>query len=268
MKCSDIQYYLALYADQKAEGQGVRDHITSCPLCRQRRAGYREMQRALGRMRRPNISSALGETLKAAVRSEIRSQKGSLLPIAPYFREWLKMSVMPYGVATLASLAVAVTFLAVMFSGMLAPSNVQVARINAESSVLLANNSDQFRNRDPMAISAPDFARSRLGLGTESPSINPQGALVALTRSLVRGGMKDDEVVVVADVFGNGLAQIAEVIEPSHDRKAVGELEKALESDPAFSPFVPSNIEHRPESVRVILKFRSVDVSTRDHRRK
>jgi hypothetical protein len=75
--------------------------------------------------------------------------------------------------------------------------------------------------------------------------------------------MKDDEVVVVADVFGNGLAQIAEVVEPSRDRRAVAELQKALESDPSYAAFVPSEMENRPESVRVILKFQSVDVSTK-----
>jgi hypothetical protein len=85
---------------------------------------------------------------------------------------------------------------------------------------------------------------------------------VALTNSLVRGEMKDDEVVVVAEVFGNGLAKIDEVIEPSRDRRAVGELEKALESDPAFAPFVPADMDRRPESVRVVLKIQNVDVNT------
>ena len=125
---------------------------------------------------------------------------------------------------------------------------------------MLASNHNPFKNADD--ISTVDFVRSRLGFASESPSINPQGALIALTRSLVRGGMKDDEVVVVADVFGNGLAQIAEVVEPSRDRRAVGELEKALDSNRGNTPFVPSSMENRPDSVRVVLKFQSVDVST------
>ena len=52
------------------------------------------------------------------------------------------------------------------------------------------------------ALSPSSYARSRTDVSGESPSINPQGALVALTRSLVRGEMRDDEVVVVADVSG------------------------------------------------------------------
>lgn len=74
--------------------------------------------------------------------------------------------------------------------------------------------------------------------------------------------MKDDEVVVVADVFGNGLAQIAEVVEPSRNRQAVDALQKALDSDPAYAPFVSSNLDKRSENVRVVLKFQSVNVST------
>ena len=87
--------------------------------------------------------------------------------------------------------------------------------------------------------------------------------MVALTSSLVRGEMNDDEVVVVAEVFGNGLAKIDEVVEPSKNRRAVGELEKALKSDPDFAPFVPANLDQRPDSVRVVLKIQNVNVSTR-----
>jgi hypothetical protein len=75
--------------------------------------------------------------------------------------------------------------------------------------------------------------------------------------------MRDDEVVVVADVFGNGLAQIAEVVEPSHDQRAVEQLQQALQSDPAFAPFVPATLDQRSNSIRVILKIQNVNVSTR-----
>jgi hypothetical protein len=114
--------------------------------------------------------------------------------------------------------------------------------------------------RDPSQLA---YAGPRRDVSSESPSVNPQGALVALTNSLVRGEMNDDEVVVVAEVFGNGLAKIDEVVEPSRNRRAVGELEKALRSDPDFAPFVPANLDQRPDSVRVVLKIQSVNVNTR-----
>jgi hypothetical protein len=107
------------------------------------------------------------------------------------------------------------------------------------------------------------YADTRRGVAGESPSINPRGALVALTKSLVRGEMHDDEVTVVADVFSDGLAQIAEVVEPSRDRRAISELQKALESDPAFAPFVPANVDRRSDTpIRVVLKIQNVNVPT------
>jgi hypothetical protein len=107
------------------------------------------------------------------------------------------------------------------------------------------------------------YASTRKDISNESPSINPEGALVALTNSLAEGDLKEGEVVVVADVFGNGLAKIDEVVEPSRDRRAVVELDRALRSDPAYAPFVPADLDQRPDSVKVILKIQSVNVSTR-----
>jgi len=68
---------------------------------------------------------------------------------------------------------------------------------------------------------------------------------------------------VVAEVFGNGLARVDEVVEPSHDRRAVEQLQKALQSDPAYAPFVPAKLDRRSDSVRVVLRIQSVDVDTR-----
>ena len=83
-----------------------------------------------------------------------------------------------------------------------------------------------------------------------------------MTKSLIRGGMKDEEVVVVADVFGNGLARISEIVESPSDGRSLGELEKAFESSPNSTPFVPAVMENRPDNMRIVLKFQSVNVST------
>lgn len=270
MKCSDLQSNLSLYADGflgEGESLSIKGHLDVCPLCRQRNAEYNEIRAGLRQMCRPEISAVLRNTIKQAVIPEARAGKHSWLPLTSDIREYLQMRVMPYGVGVFASVLIGLTFLTMMFSGMFRTGNVTMSA-SRDSSIMLAGNSNPFRNLDSSEISPSDYARTRLGLGGESPSINPQGALIALTKSLVRGGMKDDEVVVVADVFGNGLAQIAEVVEPSRDRRAVGELQKALESDPAFAAFVPSTMENRPESVRVVLKIQSVNVSTGSKRNK
>lgn len=264
MKCSDLQFNLSLYADgflAEADNSSVAAHLVVCPVCRQSYAEFRDLRAALRRMRRPEIPAALRSSLKDTVRAEIRAGKVSWLPASSDAREWLQMRLMPYSVGVFASVLIGSAFLTMMFSGMLARSNAAMSARSGDS-VMLASNSNPFRGSGPFEISPSDYAQTRLGYGSESPSINPQGALIALTKSFVRGEMKDEEVVVVADVFGNGLAHIAEVVEPSRDRRAVAELQKALESDPAYAAFVPSNLENRPESVRVVLKFQSVDVRT------
>ena len=257
MKCSDLQINLNSYADgalAEAESLAVKAHLEMCPLCRQRYADYRELKNSLARFGRPEMPAVLKRSLKQAVLSETRAARRSWLPFDPDVRELLQTRVLPYGVGAVASVLICGTFLGLMFSGVF--KNTSLPAQN-ESPMMAANHNPFVKEGD---VSAADLVQARLGLAGESPSINPQGALVALTRSLVRPGMKNDEVVVVADVYSDGLAQIAEVVEPSRDRRAVGELEKALDSSPGNTPFVPASMESRPESVRVVLKFQSVDV--------
>ncbi|HKX82798.1 MAG TPA: hypothetical protein VJL58_01140, partial [Pyrinomonadaceae bacterium] len=177
-------------------------------------------------------------------------------------RRWVDVWLMPYAVGGFASLTIGVFLLwAVIFT----TQEIQTARMSAidssnETPVYLASAA---RGLGGLDISPGDYASSRMGFTSESPSLNPQGALVALTRSLVRGEMRDDEVTVVADVFGNGLATISEVVEPSRDANAVQELQRALQTDPSYAPFVPAKIDHRSETVRVVLKIQNVNVAVR-----
>jgi hypothetical protein len=264
MKCSDIQLDLPLYCDNlldESSDIAVRSHFEACPMCRQRAADYLEIRESLRRLATPAEPSLLQNRIKSSVRNQ--SKAGFAAVPGADIREWLTMRVMPYCVGFAASVVIGLAFLTMMFSGMLRPPTTASRMPKGESAVMLANSSRTYGEaEDPILPS--EVVSTRLGYGPESPSINPSGALVELTRSLIKDGMKDDEVVVVADVYGNGLAQIAEVVEPSRDRQAILELQRALETDPSFTPFVPTNIEARPESVRVILKLQSVNVSTRD----
>lgn len=267
MKCADLQLNLPLYADDTSGDAAIAEHLDVCPLCRDSLAEIRSLRIGLGSLRRPEMSAAALVALKRKVRqTAIGGETSAWSRVSPDFAEWIQMRVMPLGVGVFATAVIGLALVTVMFSGFLASRDVSMARASGGNPVLLAANSNPFRSLSPGEISADDYAHARLDFASESPSVNPQGALIALTRSLVRGGMKDDEVVVVADVFGNGLARIAEVVEPSRDSRAVIELQKALESDPAYAAFVPANLENRPDNVRVVLKFQSVNVSTRSRR--
>lgn len=262
MKCQDLQLNLALYADNVLtadESAVVDSHLIECPLCRQSLSDFQELRTGMRSFSRPEIP----EAVLASVRSAVRNEHGKRLPaISSDMREWLQMRMMPVGVGVFGSIFLGLTFLWVLLSA----SN-QIAQRAAfgetwsasRSSILLAN-------RQPDSDIGPtpsEYARTRQGIASESPSINPQGSLIALTKSFSQEDMSEDEVVVVADVFGNGRAQIAEVVEPSHNSAAVGELEKALESAPESAPFVPATLDRRSDTIRVVLKIQSVDVSTR-----
>jgi len=265
MDCSEIRSNLTLYTDamlSERESECIEAHLAECPLCRENISQLHELRGSMRRLGRPEIPHTLKFQLKRAVRDEIAVEKTAWLPVSAATRAWLRKDFMPYAVGTFASVVIGLTVLTSMFSG-LRDRNQKPSYTSAGSDpVLLAANRDPFSGGDNVSPSA--FAHSRMDVSRESPTVNPQGALVALTKSLVRGNMHDDEVVVVADVFGNGLAQISEVVEPSRDRRAVGELERALASnDPQYAPFVAANLDQRSDSVRVILKFQSVDVPTR-----
>jgi hypothetical protein len=111
-------------------------------------------------------------------------------------------------------------------------------------------------------INLADLVAERGLVSNESPSVNPRGALVEMAASLVNRKIKEDEVVVVADVFSNGLAEIEEVVEPLDDEKTVYELEKAMQKNSSDAPFVPASLDRRADSVRVVLKIQRVDIKT------
>ncbi|MFN0278328.1 MAG: anti-sigma factor family protein, partial [Pyrinomonadaceae bacterium] len=223
MICSDIQSSLPLYADG-FEDNKIKAHLEACPLCRQQYSEFRDLRIGLQKMRRPEISVALRNTIKLNVQTE--TQRSAWPPLAPDIREWLMMRLMPYGVGVLASVAIGVTFLTALFSGAFNPPTSPIA-MRSDQSMMLASNRNSLADYE-ILISPSEYAQTRLAFANESPSINPQGALIAMTRSLAGSVKKNDEFVVVADVYSNGSAQIAEVVEPSSNSRAVAQLEKAL----------------------------------------
>jgi len=270
MKCENLQFNLSVYLDDCLIGQEraiVDEHLARCPLCRQKLADFQVLRNNLRVLPRPALSNDLLTAMRnrVAQAAESNQPKFSLLHTET-FRQWVQKRLVPYSVGTAASLLFGLTLLWSLLSVAHIPvKNMELAKIEspAKPTVLLSSsNSSGFASENDYELNAAEYANARLLVSNGSPSLNPQGALVALTRSIVRGNMKDDEVVIVADVFGDGLARIAEVVEPSSDLQAVSELEKALKDDPNYAPFVPASFDGRSETVRVIFKINRVDIKT------
>jgi hypothetical protein len=254
MRCEDVHNLISVAGDDlldDIERDMLNRHLSACPLCRQEREDIRNLTRDLRMMRRPAMSAPMLHSLRTAVAEQAAANVRSFW-LAEDQRPWTSW-LMPSSVGTLASVVIAVVFL---WTFTLTPVDRPASLSPYDARLLAGTNPGR-------TDASASYSRPRRDISSESPSVNPQGALVALTNSFVRGDMKDDEVVVVAEVFGNGLAQIDEVVEPSRDRRAVDELDKALRSDPSYAPFVSADLDQRPESVRVVLKIQNVDVSTR-----
>ena len=263
-KCEEIQFDLPLYSDGSLDAaeRGIIDaHLPECPLCRQKLSEFKQLSLGLRSVPRESASLEMLNSIRAAVADRLATPSGyPSFQLMDRRRSWREIWLVPSTAAALASLTIGLTLLSFMLTSSPVPLSSEYRGSSRATNipVFLPGNPD---------ISPGEYASTRVAIAGESPSINPRGALVALTKSLVRGEMRDDEVTVVADVFGNGLAQIAEVVEPSRDQRAVEELERALQSDPSYAPFVPANMDQRSsETIRVVLKIQSVNVDTSLHR--
>ena len=264
MRCSDVKSDLPLYSDDilnVAERADLDAHLDTCPLCRQALSEYQEVKNGLRSLARPAMPEAFLTSLRAAVASELRPAiRTPVFHVIEDRRNWFDTWMMPSAVGTFASLVFGMFILWGILSSARDPR--EFVSISTQPKPVMLASSNPMIGDDSIDILAADYATTRLSIAGESPSVNPQGALVALTKSFVRGEMRDDEVVVVAEVFGNGLARISEVVEPSANSRAIEDLERALESDPVYAPFVPASFDGRSDRMQVVLKIQNVNVHT------
>jgi hypothetical protein len=61
-----------------------------------------------------------------------------------------------------------------------------------------------------------------------------------------------DEMVVGIDVFSNGTASLADVVQAPRDRRMLEDFESALRQDPSF---VKASLDRRPDTMRVFFSM-------------
>lgn len=265
MKCENLQFNLSLYIDNilADEERGIVDkHLAQCPLCRQKLDDFGALRQSLRQISQPAMPKDLLTSVKNAMAAELApTAKKQKTYFSATFREFLQMRVMPLTVGTAASLIIGFSLLWILLSGVNRQHSTDFVSFesNQQSSVFVAKNP---KTNDIDFITTADFVAGRGLVSSESPSINPQGALAAMTKAFVNGKSKGNEVVVVADVFSDGLANIEEIVKPLDDQQTVYELEKAMNRGSADAPFVPAFLDRRADSVRVVLKIQRVDINT------
>lgn len=263
MRCEDLQFNLSLYADDdltEDEQAILEKHLVQCPPCRVKLSEFQSLRNSLRGISRPEVPADLLYSVRSVVRNEIVSPQKNWFNLSNDWQEWLQFRFMPYAVGTAFSLFMTISFVISLNSTKESTEKViENARINSNRAISIVNPNTAV-NEYELSITNEELAAMRTPVSSESPSLNTKGALLAVTKSLSRGQMKDSDVTFVADVFSNGLAQITEVVEAPKNNQSLEDISNALENDPAYAPFVPADLDKRSDVVRVVFKIQRVDV--------
>lgn len=263
MSCEETRQTLSLYVDDRVSlpaRAAIDEHFNRCPVCRAEVAELRALTRSLSLMKRPATPDDLATTISDLLAIEAAARRQAPNPSLGYrIARFLEPHLMPYTVGSFAS----VIMFFLMFSA-LRPHFVALREASIQNSGVIV-----LRTTDPgydlyKPVTPEDFAASRAPFAEESPTLDPEGALAALTRSdgHPHANYDDaDDMVVVADVFSNGAASLADVVQPPRDRRMLDEFESALRQNAAF---VPASLDRRPDTMRVVFAVQKVDVSDRN----
>jgi hypothetical protein len=265
ISCEETRQTLSLYIDDCMSlpaRVAVDEHLDRCPVCRAEVAELRSLTRSLSLMARPTPPSELAETISDLLTIEAAARRQAPNPsIGHRIARFLEPRLMPYTVGSFAS----VIMFFLMFSA-LRPHFValrEAALQNSGGVILLRTTDPGYDLYKP--VTPESFAASRAPFAELSPSLNPGGALAALTRAYAHphddyNGDADD-MIVVADVFSNGSASLADVVQAPRDKRMLDEFESALRHDAAF---VPASLDRRPDTMRVVFAVQKVDVDERN----
>jgi hypothetical protein len=264
MLCEETKQSLSLYIDDCVSlptRMAIDEHLDRCPVCRSEVAHLRSLTRQLSNLSSPvppvDLAAAITDRLiiEAAAQRQAPNQSWSYRTA-----RFLQPRLMPYTIGSFAS----VIMFALMFAA-LRPHFVALREAALQSNSVIVLRTPTFVYDLNKPVSPEDFAASRAPFAEQSPSLNPGGALAALTRAYAHphgDSVEDpDDMIVVADVFSNGAASLADVVQAPRDRRMLDEFESALRQDAAF---VPASLDRRPDTMRVVFAVQKVDVDDRN----
>lgn len=266
--CDEIQQSLSLYADDglaPGERGACYQHLEVCPVCRARLAEMRSIRSSLAMLSRPSPPDDLVPSINKALVAAAAAQKArNNTTFGDVISAWLQPVAMRYAFSSLASVIIFTLVFAALRPHMIA---LHEAARAFEQMPIISYPDDPFRPAYDITrpISPESYVALRNPYNVESPSLNPGGALATLTSEpthLRNGRRSDDDMMVVADVFSNGSASLADVMQAPRDRRMLDDFEKALRKDAAF---VPAAMDRRPGTMRVVFSIQRVDVRDRNY---
>ena len=237
----------------------VDEHLDRCPVCRAHAAELHSVSRRLRQLARPVAPAELASSITRALRIEAAAR---LQSPERSFQErlalWLEPRLMPYTVGSFASV---VLFFSMFVA--LSPHFMALQQAARQMETVLVFRASPGPNLNK-PVTSEDFSARRAPFAEQSPSLNPGGALAALTGSYAHPhtnvSQDGDDMIVVADVFSNGSASLADVVQAPRDRQMLADFEYALRQSAAF---VPASLDRRPDTMRVVFTVQKVDVRDR-----
>lgn len=262
MRCEETTKLLSQYIDDvlSLPVRATLDaHLDRCPVCRADAAELRSLSRSLGSLARQvapvDLASAINDALLIEAAAQRQSPK---LPFRQQVKLWLEPRLMPYSIGSLASVILFVS----MFAG-LRPHFIALQEAARQNNASFLQANIGYDLNQP--VSPEDFSATRAPFAEQSPSLNPDGALAVLTSSYSQPRpdvyQDADDMIVVADVFSNGAASLADVVQAPRNRRMLADFEVALRESAAF---VPASLDRRPDTMRVVFTVQKVDVRDTD----
>jgi hypothetical protein len=260
MSCQESQKSFSPYLDgalPRGTADAFDEHLGVCPVCRGRLEATRSLVRGLSLVTRPAPPANLAGDIRASLVIERAARAASEpAPLHERVALWFKLRLMPYAVGAVYSMVLFVAVFGALRQQLIVLRNLAEARYLEEGHPAWADGRTGYDVTRPLS---PDLAvAARAAFTSESPTLNPRGALAKLTLAPASdGNPEDDDMIVVADVYGNGRASLAEVVEPPRNRRMVEELQDALRKNPAF---VPASLDRRPQTMRVVFVLQKMNV--------
>lgn len=268
MSCEDIQESLSLYCDDGLapdERAICYQHLEVCPVCREHLVELRTIRRSLATMPRPSAPTGLVSSINRALIAEAAARNvRNNLTFADVISELLWPRVTRYAFSSVASLLLFASVFLALRPQLIALNEAVRAFDAAISNTEVVDPSAQYDINRP--ISPESYSALRAPFNAESPSLNPSGALASLGDSPAQASrdqrQDSDDMIVVADVFSNGAASLADVMQAPRNRRMLEDFQKALRQDAAF---VPAELDRRPGTMRVVYSVHRVDVRDRNY---
>ncbi|HEX8456855.1 MAG TPA: zf-HC2 domain-containing protein [Pyrinomonadaceae bacterium] len=249
MICEETQKNFSAYVDgrlARAVRACVDAHVEACPVCRMELARTRALVRSLANLERPSVPAGLNASINELLLIERAARRQQ--PTGSFFdriRRWVEPRLMPYTVGAFASL--------ILFIGVVNALRPQF-RVLRELTIAARQASEDTLDRSLFEGGGYDVTKP-------VPTIDPNGALAALIQTPSRGGDEDaDDMVIYADVFSNGSASLAGVVQPPRNPHLLDEVQEAFRRTPAF---VPASLDRRPPTLRVVISVSKVNVHER-----